>query len=112
VESSKPKLIERRLIETFLAPGAEPDPEIVIQSREMTGAGFCLAFTVAASLRPLDADELPNGPMRGPEIVSPDLRDGAGSLLWPDSSGVHELEVYTYTEAFPEDLREFSLQQS
>lgn len=112
MDSLQAKPIEALLIQFFLEPSAQPPPEIVVHSREMTGVGFFTKFAVAARLRERTSDELPNGPMRGPEIVSAGLRHGAGSLLWPESSGVHMLEVYTYDEPFPNELGEPSFRSS
>jgi hypothetical protein len=107
-----PKPIETSLILTFLRRNSARAPEIAVQSREVTGAGFYTRFSVDSELRERKQGELATGPMRGPEIASPELPNGAGSLLWPSESGVHTLEVYTYSDELPEDLLEFSLGQS
>jgi len=49
--------------------------------------------------------------MRGPFIESPEIANGAGSLLWVHESGVHTLEVFAYVDPFPEQLQEFLLRQ-
>jgi len=48
--------------------------------------------------------ELPARPMRGHFIESPEIPNGAGSLLWVHESGVHTLEVFAYADPFLEQL--------
>ncbi|GMU67632.1 MAG: hypothetical protein AMXMBFR36_39060 [Acidobacteriota bacterium] len=105
------KPIEASLILSFLRPGASLEPRIVVQARELTGVGFYTQFSVDTELRELGHGELPTGPMRGPAIASPESPSGTDSLLWPGESGIHTLEVFTYADAFPENLREFTLEQ-
>mgnify|MGYP003452217025 CR=1 FL=1 len=106
----QPFAIEQKLIEAFLDPNSVGSRAIAVHSRELTDAGLYTSFSVEAELRQFRAAELPQGPMRGPAIASPQIPDGAGALLWPDASGVHMLEIYTYNDPFPGVLEEFSLQ--
>lgn len=53
---------------------------------------------------PFDCDPIP-----GPEIVSPQLPNGAGSVLFVSDGVPDVLEVFTYGDEFPDELSEFSL---
>ncbi|HVT18563.1 MAG TPA: hypothetical protein VHQ90_20590 [Thermoanaerobaculia bacterium] len=83
---------------------------MTIRSRRFTGVGIYTEFSVSGELRALTPAELPGGPMHGQEIESPEIPNGAGSLLWVKASGIHILEIFTYTSAFPEALSAFKLQ--
>jgi len=102
-----PLPIELAVVGAFLASPHPDAIEVTILERRFTGAGLYTTFTVNASLRPRAAGE--KGPLRGPEIASPDIENGAGSLLWPGDDGVHTLEVFTYTHPLPEALSSFEL---
>lgn len=45
----------------------------------------------------------------GPQIESPRLKDGAGSILWLKENVPDCLEVYTFGDKLPIDLDEFTL---
>lgn len=106
-----PLPLERELMRSFLEPEPGPGDEIEIRSRRLTGVGFYTDLKVNARLRALTAAERPAGPLSGPEIESPQIPHGAGSLLWPHESGIHTLEVFTYVDPFPDDLQVFRLRQ-
>lgn len=48
--------------------------------------------------------------MHGPGNESPEIPNGAGSLLWAKASGIDTLEIFTYTDPFPESLSVFKVQ--
>jgi len=66
---------------------------------------------VTGELRALTPAELPAGPLRGPHIASPEIPNGAGSLLWVNAAGMHTLEIFSYTDPFPEALGVFKLDE-
>ena len=99
--------IEEQLIRSFLrSPG---EGTLTIRSRRFTGVGLYTEFSISAELRAFTPAELPAGPMRGPQVESPEIPNGAGSLLWVKASGFHTLEIFTYTNPFPQTLGVFKL---
>jgi hypothetical protein len=100
--------VEEQLIRSFLRSPSEET--ITIHSRKFTGVGLYTEFSVPAELRAFTPAELPAGPMHGPGIESPEIPNGAGSLLWVKASGIHTLEIFTYADPFPETLSVFKLQ--
>jgi len=109
VTAIAPLPIETELIRSFLQSPQEA--KLSIRSRRFTGVGLYTEFSVTSALRDLMADEQPAGPMNGPTIESPEIPNGAGSLLWVNQSGVHTLEIFSYTDPFPETLVAFSLRR-
>src|SRR5262245_3435533 len=106
MNSLKPLPIEEALIRTFLGPSTEP-LNIAVHRRKFTGVGLYTDFSASAPVRSLPPGE--GTPLEGPFVESPRIENGAGSLLWPKSNGIHTLEIFTYTDPFPEDLTEFEL---
>lgn len=77
--------------------------------RQHSPAGEFVTFEIPAS----HADDEPGGealPQHGPSIVSPLLPHGADTILFVTESGLPEvLEIFTYGDAWPEDLDSFQL---
>ncbi|HEY0782742.1 MAG TPA: hypothetical protein VGE98_09825 [Thermoanaerobaculia bacterium] len=82
---------------------------IEIHARRFTGVGLYTDFSVRPDVSPGDLGGRAAGPLRGPEITSPAIPGGAGTLLWVKESGIHTLEIFAYADAFPEDLKDFEL---
>ena len=86
--------------------------EAQLKSRDWTGAGLFvhLDYGDRAGVEPkapFDCD-----PICGPEITSPQLPDGAGSVLFVTDGVPDVLEVFAYGDEFPSELLEFSLAES
>ncbi len=103
--------LEEQLIRSFLDVEPHEAPSITVHSRHFTGAGLYTEFSTPARLRPFRVPELPAGPRYGPVIESAEIPNGAGSLLWAHESGIHKLEVFTYTDPVPEGLRQFQIHE-
>jgi hypothetical protein len=76
-------------------------------SREYTGAGMYLDFSVPTTVERIPADL--TSPITGPQIAAPSLTNGAGSLLWHENGVAACVEVYTYTDPFFEAPTDYSL---
>ena len=78
-----------------------------LASREYTGAGLYLNLAVPDSALQLIAAVV-ESPIDGPEISSPMLKNGAGSLLFHKHGVIEFVEVYTYTDQLSADPSEYS----
>jgi hypothetical protein len=92
------------------APLKSQIDQALVVRREHTGAGFYTHLAIPVDLPPVAKGELPGNPLEGPGIISDQMQDGGGSLLWLKEGFVNFLEVYAFGDEFPEDLREFKLQ--
>jgi hypothetical protein len=82
-----------------------------IRSREMTGVGFYLYFSVPANTRKLheEFDVKPRFWFGDVEASIDLLERGAGFVLWIEDGLLACLEGYTYDEEWPEHIGDFSL---
>jgi hypothetical protein len=83
--------------------------DVRFKSRDLTGVGLFVHLDYGhrgdiRSQAPFDCD-----PILGPEIISPDLPNGAGSVLFVSDGVPDVLEVFTYGDEFPNELSDFSL---
>jgi hypothetical protein len=79
----------------------------VLIRRDYTGVGFhtyCCAPDELPAF-PLDTPR----PLEGPQIESPELEYGAGSLVWHEDGRLSCLEIFAYGDSFPESLAEYGL---
>jgi len=81
----------------------------MVFKREYTGKGMFTHFAVPVSVPTIPDEELPKSPLPGPQISSPELEAGGGSLLWVTGGAIACLEIYAHGDAFPEELTEFTL---
>jgi hypothetical protein len=106
---------ERDLIKWFIDHSGHPAVtdqlrSAVLESREYTGAGLYLNLIVPESSRKLIPLSV-HSPINGPEISSPVLTNGAGSLLFHKDGVVQFVEVYTYTDELSDDLFKYSFRE-
>jgi hypothetical protein len=104
---------ERDLVDWYAAHA--PHPAVAAQlglavasARRFTGAGMTLELNV-----PQDCERIPGGvkrPIDGPQISSPAIPGGAGSILWHDDGRLTEIEVYTFDAVFWEAPSEYWLE--
>ena len=86
-----------------------------IQSRTNTGAGFYTTFTIPEDI-PRVSDEFPAVKSRfcfgDVDASLPELKAGAGFLIWVIDGYLNQLEGYTYGEKWPSELSNYSLAYS
>ena len=82
-------------------------PLLSVKAREFTGGGFFTEFAISGAMRA----QLPFGKVCFGDVEAriPGLQHGAGFLLYVDEGLISMLEGYSYEEAWPEDIRHFSL---
>ena len=106
--------IERFILD-FVAK-ENPDPQLLAQirsvgvaSREHTGVGLYTNFEYP------DRDSAPRissprVPYPGPNLNSPVLEHGAGSVVWCGDDGVLScIEIFSYSDHYPDGDYEFSI---
>jgi hypothetical protein len=84
-------------------------PALSVIKRERTGVGFYTSFSVSpVTLR------APLASVRFGDVEAsiPGLAHGAGFLLYVDDGLLQMLEAYSYDEAWPQQVTEFSLAYS
>ena len=81
---------------------------IEVTERKFTGVGFYTSFSVSETIAPAI---VPAGGSPFGDVAAsiPELKHGAGFLLWLRNGRIHELEGYAYDEPWPEKITEFSL---
>jgi hypothetical protein len=79
----------------------------VFTDREWTKAGFHIGFKVDICCLPIDLAF----PITGPDIDSPEIAHGGGSLILGQNGFVNGIEMFAYGDEFPEDVDIFSLQK-
>ncbi len=78
-------------------------------SRKFTGCGCCTEFKATSTdVTPPRPVKMP--PQNGPNIKSPVLKNGAGTVLFYDSDGLCTLEIFTYDDAMIGALDDFTLE--
>ncbi len=74
--------------------------------RKFTGAGFYTKVRVAPDVRPLSKKSLTFGDVAA---AIPELKNGAGFLLFVRDGVLNQLEGYTYGESWPAEVSRFEL---
>lgn len=80
-----------------------------VVKKEYTGAGFYFELDVDKKIPAVDAKIKA---INGPEIKSPQLESGAGSILFLEDGYLKTLEIFAYDNSFPEALKAFELKES
>jgi|SRR5215813_7272997 len=80
--------------------------EIEGVERRFTGAGFFTKFRLAPEARPLSKKSLTFGDVAA---TIPELKNGAGFLLFVRDGILNQLEGYTYGESWPTEISHFEL---
>jgi hypothetical protein len=80
-----------------------------IKSRNHTGVGLFVHLDYGERAGSVSKALFDCDPEPGPEIVSPQLPGGAGSVLYLSDGVPDVLEVFTYGDEFPSELLDFSL---
>lgn len=75
--------------------------------REFSGAGFFTYFIVPSGIAIWR--EMPNLELRDVEAEFPNLKHGAGFVLFVRDGVIKMLEGFTYDETWPENISEFRL---
>lgn len=106
--------VERAILD-FVAK-ENPDPELIAQieslevaSREHTGVGLYTNFEFRNRdyARRISS---PRVPYPGPNLNSPDLEHGAGSVVWCGDDGFLScIEIFSYSDQYPEGDFDFSI---
>jgi hypothetical protein len=76
-----------------------------VKKRDYMRTGFFIYLDVPPEALLVDASVRP----QSPDILSPELRDGAGSTLFLRSGRLHYLEIYARGGFFPEQLQNWQL---
>jgi hypothetical protein len=82
--------------------------------RDWTKVGFYVYFEVSRELEPINLDDLGNTwpgkwPIDGPFLVSEDIHDGGGTLLWGKDGYINCIEMYAHGDFFNETVEKFEL---
>src|SRR5436190_1511111 len=80
--------------------------EIESVERKFTGAGFFTKFRLAPNVRPLSKKSWTFGDVAA---TIPELKNGAGFLLFVRDGLLNQLEGYTYGESWPTEVSRFKL---
>ncbi len=106
--------LERAVLEKLLLGNCpelallrEQSDHLTVNSREMTGVGFCTDFSC-----PPEIPRLPDrGSYRFGDVAGETncLQHGIGFVLTVDRGAIAELEGYTYDEPWPPELGEVKL---
>jgi len=73
--------------------------------RDWTKVGFYVYFEVSKELPPVDLHSFENHwPINGPALVSNDIQDGGGVILWGNDGYINCIELYAYGEFFNETV--------
>ena len=76
--------------------------------RSYSGAGLFIELSIQPGSWSKIPDEV-KSPVSGPNISSPSLKNGAGSILFLKDGLVDMLEVYTFDDEMSEDLAEYDI---
>lgn len=74
--------------------------------RDWTGHGFYVVLEVPSGLEPTSTNQWP---INGPSIISDDIQDGGGTLLWGKDGYINCIEMFSYGEFFNEEVNSFEL---
>jgi hypothetical protein len=78
--------------------------------RKWTGAGFFVDIEVSKVLPSINMNNYKDGwPISGPDIQSPDIEGGGGSILWGENGYLGCIEMYAYGSRFNEQVSVFHL---
>ncbi|MFZ2641327.1 MAG: hypothetical protein WA117_10050 [Verrucomicrobiia bacterium] len=106
--------LEKAVLDMMLdKPGAEFEvirqqlAHATVKDRNLSGVGFFTDFVVPTDTTVLR--DLPNMEIGGIEAEFPDLKHGAGFVLFIRDGVIRMLEGYTYDEPWPEKIDEFRL---
>jgi hypothetical protein len=72
---------------------------------EYSGAGFYVSFDVNKNLKPVTA----SFPIDGPFIISKDIDNSAGSLLWGENGYLTMIEIYIHGDFINENINDFQI---
>jgi hypothetical protein len=76
-----------------------------VAKRDYMRTGYFIYFAVAPEVLPVDKSLK----LVSPDILSTELRDGAGTTLFLRNGKIHYLEIYARGGFFPESLESYSL---
>jgi hypothetical protein len=77
-----------------------------VQEREFTGVGVFVTLSVPASAPKVDPPNLTIGDLA---LEIEDVRNGAGVVLFVNDGLLDLLEIYTYDDPWPEDVKLISI---
>lgn len=100
--------LELKIFDWFTKKNPELAEQIkhsTVSERRYSGAGFFFDLSVQKNIKPLEIQ----GTIQGPDIKSSSLLDGASSILFIKNGYIDMLEVFSYSETFPEELDNFEL---
>ena len=97
----------------------EEDPVIQNQilaakpaKREFTAVGMWLHVELEGTLKAVEDSEGDVSPIPGPVIESPELEQGAESVIYITNGFFDTMEIFTPTTSFPKELFQYQLKQS
>jgi hypothetical protein len=77
----------------------------IILSSNYTGVGYYVDFKIPEGISPI----IDSGPIDGPLIKSEELEHGAGTNIFVTNGYISTLEIFSYGESFPRDIKDFTL---
>ena len=84
-------------------------PHVILQKRDYTGVGFFLHFSLPPDVVAAPDSAGDSTPIPGPEIASPQLESGAGTVMFLTDGRIDCLEIFAYGNHFPEKLNDYTL---
>ncbi len=79
-------------------------------NRDWTEVGFFVHFEVSRELEPINLDDFEgHWPIDGPFLISDDIQQGGGTLLWETGGYIDCIEMYSYGWYFNETVNKFEL---
>jgi hypothetical protein len=76
-----------------------------VVKRDYMRTGYFIYYEVAGDAAPVEK----SGPLKSPDIMSPELPFGAGTTLFLRDGKLHYLEIYARGGFFPEDIQSYEL---
>ena len=76
-----------------------------VVKRDYMRTGYFIYFEVVGDAAPVEK----SGPLKSPDIMSPELPFGAGTTLFLRDGRLHYLEIYARGGFFPENLQSYEL---
>jgi hypothetical protein len=83
---------------------------VTLVKRRWTKVGFYIDLKVHRNTPMLELDDFDgHWPINGPNLESPDIQSGGGSILWGKDGHISCLEMYAFGDFFREHVSEFKL---
>lgn len=108
--------VEQALMNWFADHASCPELEAQFRgarpaARNYTGDGSYTDFLIPDNLPRAPVVIAPPGAIIGPDVFAPEIPNGACTQVYCIDGVLKFLEIATYADSFPEQLREFSLKE-